>query len=1061
MVRAVRVSPLCAADGSIRRNASAGCGLLSAAIFLVTAAASAGPPIQDETPQPARPDIAAAGQIPPAPAAAADTLWFAEWTFDGGSGCNGSGWQILDNRILNDGRIYWTVGSNYSGGSRITAKAAILGYTGNACCVEADGYANDWYQAIRMQYSGSPALSFDYLLDSEEGFDFLQVETDSACASFDRVDYNTAPASFAAQYRHVRFSDSGYRLPGRVSELALTNYGPGTHCLYIAFFSDAGDSPCDGGQPSTLGRALVVDNIQIGTFVQDFEGAVEPEFFVNLQDSVPFGVWARLYPHPTDNDLCAENTTCAWTFYDRTLSALTPAMAFGPEGAVVRNWLDNVVLSPWVRVPPTPYGVATVIQFREFGGNAFSKSAIVRNWALRGKRRVDNTESPTPGDSVDCVGPWSSSWSALSSFRWITRTFQAPVTNPDPSWPEVQVRFRVSDWQLVAGAAPPSPLDPGPGPYIDHVRLGRRSLRGPSLSDGFGEREAQDAFASDPAPMSGSENYVPSTDRFGTSDFAMSAMLMAGSLGRTWVKRGDSVVVQVQDVRQAGGIMSVEWHGAIVEGPHMGKAPPPWSVGSNGFFTVPASPSALQGYWFVDLDDDYFRGGDVLLYFWNASDAAGGFASLPDGLDALPASVSAAEAATGGLLEVSYLPAIDWDPGYLARIAAHASGKLEPTPAELANSRQRTCILYDQWVNLRRRSGQRTSMMYTLDRLGYSGLYDVYDHQGEAINYNNHLAGRATVEQATGYAVLIYDTGFVAFHALSPGGQRERWFPQTQWLQDWLAQAPQSEAGRATLWLLGEDLVQANSTFPNPLLVNEMGVTLAANDQGLGFHPDVRGEASFTWADGAVTDFTGQNFNLDATAACTRQRNYDALGATGTAVVTHRYASGAATGDGAVVMNANPAAHWNTVMMSFWWSDVRMAGPGDSPARDFMAAILDAALPTACQAVPDPTTDVPGPGGEVDALPRVTVLHPNAPNPFNPATTIRFDLGRTGHVTLGIYDAAGRLVRTLVNAELRRDRHQVTWDGLDAAGRRVPSGVYIGRLVTDGVDIARKLVVLR
>ena len=64
------------------------------------------------------------------------------------------------------------------------------------------------------------------------------------------------------------------------------------------------------------------------------------------------------------------------------------------------------------------------------------------------------------------------------------------------------------------------------------------------------------------------------------------------------------------------------------------------------------------------------RGGDVLLYFWLATDALGGVGSNPVGLRAVPASIEEAKERAGGLWEVSFLPKINWDPGYLERIAA-------------------------------------------------------------------------------------------------------------------------------------------------------------------------------------------------------------------------------------------------------------------------------------------------------------------------------------------------------------------------------------------------------
>ena len=74
-------------------------------------------------------------------------------------------------------------------------------------------------------------------------------------------------------------------------------------------------------------------------------------------------------------------------------------------------------------------------------------------------------------------------------------------------------------------------------------------------------------------------------------------------------------------------------------------------------------------------------------------------------------------------------------------------------------------------------------------------------------------------------------------------------------------------------------------------------------------------------------------------------------------------------------------------------------------------------------------------------------LHPAWPNPFNPATTIAFDVPAATAVRLTVHDVAGRLVRTLAaDGIVAAGRHQVVWDGRDDAGRAVAAGVYLCRL---------------
>lgn len=94
--------------------------------------------------------------------------------------------------------------------------------------------------------------------------------------------------------------------------------------------------------------------------------------------------------------------------------------------------------------------------------------------------------------------------------------------------------------------------------------------------------------------------------------------------------------------------------------------------------------------------------------------------------------------------------------------------------------------------------------------------------------------------------------------------------------------------------------------------------------------------------------------------------------------------------------------------------------------------------------------------------PARTRLLANAPNPFNPATTIRFDLAAPGRARVDVYDAAGALVRTLIDETRAGGSHAIEWDGTDRAGRGVASGVYFARLRVDGVLVdTHKLMLLK
>lgn len=91
-------------------------------------------------------------------------------------------------------------------------------------------------------------------------------------------------------------------------------------------------------------------------------------------------------------------------------------------------------------------------------------------------------------------------------------------------------------------------------------------------------------------------------------------------------------------------------------------------------------------------------------------------------------------------------------------------------------------------------------------------------------------------------------------------------------------------------------------------------------------------------------------------------------------------------------------------------------------------------------------------------LPATMTLHQNFPNPFNPSTTIRFEVLKSSYVALGVYDLLGRRIKTLVEAEKGPGSHKIEWDGADGMGIKMPSGVYFYRMTSSGQSQTRRLV---
>lgn len=100
-------------------------------------------------------------------------------------------------------------------------------------------------------------------------------------------------------------------------------------------------------------------------------------------------------------------------------------------------------------------------------------------------------------------------------------------------------------------------------------------------------------------------------------------------------------------------------------------------------------------------------------------------------------------------------------------------------------------------------------------------------------------------------------------------------------------------------------------------------------------------------------------------------------------------------------------------------------------------------------------------GSPPPAPPAMTVLAAAFPNPFNPHTTIPFELAAAGHVRLTIYDIRGSLIRVLLDDERRAGSHAVHWDGTDRAGGGVATGLYLVRLEAGQVRTTRKLMLVK
>jgi hypothetical protein len=121
--------------------------------------------------------------------------------------------------------------------------------------------------------------------------------------------------------------------------------------------------------------------------------------------------------------------------------------------------------------------------------------------------------------------------------------------------------------------------------------------------------------------------------------------------------------------------------------------------------------------------------------------------------------------------------------------------------------------------------------------------------------------------------------------------------------------------------------------------------------------------------------------------------------------------------------------------------------------------VFDAAPELFRELVRDGLLTCPTEAPEVPVVASKVHLSPNAPNPFNPSTTLSFSLEASAQVRLSILDVRGREVAVLVDAMEPAGTHAVRWDGRDVDGGTVASGAYMVRLIA-GEDVATQKIVL-
>ncbi len=123
---------------------------------------------------------------------------------------------------------------------------------------------------------------------------------------------------------------------------------------------------------------------------------------------------------------------------------------------------------------------------------------------------------------------------------------------------------------------------------------------------------------------------------------------------------------------------------------------------------------------------------------------------------------------------------------------------------------------------------------------------------------------------------------------------------------------------------------------------------------------------------------------------------------------------------------------------------------GDPPSTDAFFIIDDVTL----SILTDVNDDNP-------IVPHKHHLYNNYPNPFNPTTTIAYELDKASDVAITIYNLSGQRVKTVLSQFQGVGRHEAVWDGRNDAGVSLPSGVYLYSLRAGGNTLTKKMVLMK
>ncbi len=879
------------------------------------------------------------------------------------------------------------------------------------------GYGNGWQAKLRWTgIVADPAVPSDVTVqaylnhDTEPGFDHVQLSLSRAGGWVTLAIYEGWRINRAVD---VSFTVDPEDYAGADGDAILLRW---------TFVSDEIWSDEDGLYPTTGGCQIddiaVSVNTQLATY-DDFEPGTPVSWVTEFDAGV--GDFAHLVDNLLDLDPCRSNASWQVCFVDDgsvvpgTGGAPCIQWCYGPGGYVVNatggllgptHHLDNAIISPALAWPDGCDQARVAFDVWRHEPLAGQSPGMLYRW------RVRSTASDDPAN-LD-TAPWQSRDALYYGSPAYLRQDElvGDLLVAGRRW--VQVELGVQQYGWVWGL---TGTDATPAPYFDNVAVKAWPATAPSIL------VAEADLPQDTFPAIGSIDYVD----LGRNSCRFDMGRSISPLETLRNDPGDSIVI-TSAVLRAGAIplgvpnLKVRLKANALFNPYRVAQPNGEGVISLQVQGTPcrnADGAVVPNRYYFDLpDSNLIFPGDVLHFYFIMSEL--------DGADLAMTTWPADTTGFASFAGESPYPRV-------------ATMRALPTLTDAVLGAQPAILFWDDFT-----TGDREDEWdVAFANLGlHEGVdFDRFVTRAPSAGAGNGLGGRATPDQLTGYATLLYSAGDHARATLGDGAADLEPSRDLQVLTTWL----QATAGHALL--CGANLassVAASGTQGAAFVSAEMGVEVTAADVS----GAIGGQVSplvLAMADNTVV--TSVNRWL-ALGACPQRQTFDGLvpepGSVSLAEFTNAQGQGGVYPYAALVLHEAMTTRETVITLPMGLGAV-LTDPDEDATGMPLAART--------RLLGDVLAYFGTGGGTPTDVPAAPVLSArNYPNPFNPSTTIAYNLPRTGDATLRIYDLRGRLVKTLLRGRQPAGPGSVVWDGTDERGAAVASGIYVRELVA-GDDV--------